>query len=172
MALRHVDAASETKTGMIIAAGTAIAIACRPTIVFPRAPRFFGWPTRRSDRHAVKKLDSDARPEGKSNRSEPALDHWPSAAHIRHQPAGPHAWVIADLHALGNGGRGEFGRQEWKLKAVRGDGSGKDRSSQAQFPFRHVLEVRCGQTIKAALQKWIARLATAGAASRQGHREK
>ena len=43
MALRHIDAASETKTDMIIAAGAAIAIACRPMVGFPLAPRFFGW---------------------------------------------------------------------------------------------------------------------------------
>ncbi len=43
MALRHIDAASETKSDMIIAAGAAIAIACRPLVAFPLAPRFFGW---------------------------------------------------------------------------------------------------------------------------------
>ncbi|MGH6857739.1 MAG: hypothetical protein ACRECP_08920, partial [Methylocella sp.] len=43
MALRHIDAASETKTDMIIAAGTALAIACRPMAAFRLAPRFFGW---------------------------------------------------------------------------------------------------------------------------------
>ncbi|MGH6796403.1 MAG: acyltransferase family protein [Methylocella sp.] len=42
MALRHIDAASEMKTDMIIAAGAAIAIACRPMVAFPLAPRFFG----------------------------------------------------------------------------------------------------------------------------------
>lgn len=43
MALRHIDATSETTTDMIVAAGAAIAIACRPMIEFPLAPRFFGW---------------------------------------------------------------------------------------------------------------------------------
>ncbi len=36
-------AASVVETGAIIAAGTAIAIACRPMLEFPLAPHFFGW---------------------------------------------------------------------------------------------------------------------------------
>ncbi|MGH6835171.1 MAG: acyltransferase family protein [Methylocella sp.] len=42
MALRHIDAASEAKTDMLIAAGAAIAIACRRLAAFPLAPRLFG----------------------------------------------------------------------------------------------------------------------------------
>ncbi|MGH6800164.1 MAG: acyltransferase family protein [Methylocella sp.] len=42
MALRHFDAASQTTTDMIIGAGAAIAIACRPFAAFPLAPRLFG----------------------------------------------------------------------------------------------------------------------------------
>ncbi|MGH6839863.1 MAG: acyltransferase family protein [Methylocella sp.] len=34
---------SQTMTDIIIAAGAAIAIACRPLAAFPLAPRFFGW---------------------------------------------------------------------------------------------------------------------------------
>ncbi|MGH6821679.1 MAG: acyltransferase family protein, partial [Methylocella sp.] len=43
MAISRLDAASQLKTDTIIAAGTAIAIACRPMVAFPLAPRLFGW---------------------------------------------------------------------------------------------------------------------------------
>jgi peptidoglycan/LPS O-acetylase OafA/YrhL len=43
MAVRHLEAAGELETDTIIAAGTAIAIACRPIVEFPLAPRLFGW---------------------------------------------------------------------------------------------------------------------------------
>jgi peptidoglycan/LPS O-acetylase OafA/YrhL len=43
MALRHIDAVIEWKTDIIIAAGAAVAMACRPLAAFPLAPRFFGW---------------------------------------------------------------------------------------------------------------------------------
>ncbi|MDQ6867501.1 MAG: acyltransferase [Pseudomonadota bacterium] len=43
MAVRHLKAAGELETDTIIAAGTAIVIACRPMAAFPLAPRLFGW---------------------------------------------------------------------------------------------------------------------------------
>jgi len=43
MALRHIDAVSQIYSDMIIAAGAAIAIACRSLVAFPLAPRFFAW---------------------------------------------------------------------------------------------------------------------------------
>jgi peptidoglycan/LPS O-acetylase OafA/YrhL len=43
MAVSRLEVASELKTDTIIAAGTAIAIACRPMVAFPLAPRLFGW---------------------------------------------------------------------------------------------------------------------------------
>ncbi len=43
MALSRLEVASQLKTDTIIAAGTAIAIGCRPMAAFPLAPRFFGW---------------------------------------------------------------------------------------------------------------------------------
>jgi peptidoglycan/LPS O-acetylase OafA/YrhL len=42
MAMRLLDA-GVLETGTVIAAGTALAIACRPIVAFPLAPRFFGW---------------------------------------------------------------------------------------------------------------------------------
>jgi peptidoglycan/LPS O-acetylase OafA/YrhL len=43
MAISRLKAASELETDTIIAAGTAIAIACRPMAKFPLAPRLLGW---------------------------------------------------------------------------------------------------------------------------------
>jgi len=43
MAIRHLKAAGELETDTMIAAGGAIAIACRPLAAFPFAPRLFGW---------------------------------------------------------------------------------------------------------------------------------
>jgi peptidoglycan/LPS O-acetylase OafA/YrhL len=43
MVLRHLKVAGMLQTDTIIAAGTAIAIACRPMVAFPLAPRLFGW---------------------------------------------------------------------------------------------------------------------------------
>jgi peptidoglycan/LPS O-acetylase OafA/YrhL len=43
MAISRIEGASQLKTDTIIAAGTAIAIACRPMAAFPLAPRLFGW---------------------------------------------------------------------------------------------------------------------------------
>jgi peptidoglycan/LPS O-acetylase OafA/YrhL len=43
MAMALLKAASDLETGTIIAAGTAIAIACRPMVAFPLAPRLFSW---------------------------------------------------------------------------------------------------------------------------------
>ena len=43
MAVRHLKAAGELETDTMIAAGAAIAIACRPLVAFPLAPRLFGW---------------------------------------------------------------------------------------------------------------------------------
>jgi peptidoglycan/LPS O-acetylase OafA/YrhL len=43
MATSRHDVASQLKTDTIIAAGTALAIACRPIVAFPLAPRLFGW---------------------------------------------------------------------------------------------------------------------------------
>ena len=43
MAISRLDVASQLKTDTIIAVGTAIAIACRPMVAFPLAPRLFGW---------------------------------------------------------------------------------------------------------------------------------
>ncbi len=43
MAIARFKIASVLETDMIVAAGTAIAIACRPLVEFPFAPRLFGW---------------------------------------------------------------------------------------------------------------------------------
>jgi peptidoglycan/LPS O-acetylase OafA/YrhL len=43
MAMALLRAATDLETGTIIAAGTAIAIACRPMAAFPLAPRLFSW---------------------------------------------------------------------------------------------------------------------------------
>jgi peptidoglycan/LPS O-acetylase OafA/YrhL len=43
MTLSRLKGASVLETDTIIAAGTAIAIACRPMAAFPLAPRLFGW---------------------------------------------------------------------------------------------------------------------------------
>jgi peptidoglycan/LPS O-acetylase OafA/YrhL len=43
MALHHFEQMAVAKTDIIIAAGAAIAMACRPLIAFPIAPRLFGW---------------------------------------------------------------------------------------------------------------------------------
>ncbi|MGB6176154.1 MAG: acyltransferase [Methylocella sp.] len=43
MAMALLRAASDLETGTIIAAGTALAIACRPVVEFPLAPRLSGW---------------------------------------------------------------------------------------------------------------------------------
>lgn len=43
MAISRLKAASLLETDMMIAAGTALAIACRPMVAFPLAARFFGW---------------------------------------------------------------------------------------------------------------------------------
>jgi peptidoglycan/LPS O-acetylase OafA/YrhL len=43
MVIRHTDALDQMTTDMIIAAGVAIAIACRSMVEFPFAPRFFAW---------------------------------------------------------------------------------------------------------------------------------
>ncbi len=44
--LRRLRSESGLETNMIIAAGAALAIACRPLTSFPLAPRFFGWAAR------------------------------------------------------------------------------------------------------------------------------
>ncbi len=43
MAISHLEVASQLKTDTIIAAGAAIAIACRPIVEFRLAPRLSGW---------------------------------------------------------------------------------------------------------------------------------
>ncbi|MGB6324762.1 MAG: hypothetical protein WBG11_03030 [Methylocella sp.] len=43
IAMALLRAASDLETGTIIAVGTAIAIACRPIVEFPFAPRLSGW---------------------------------------------------------------------------------------------------------------------------------
>jgi peptidoglycan/LPS O-acetylase OafA/YrhL len=43
MAMARFKTASVLETDTIVAAGTAIAIACRPLVEFPFAPRLFGW---------------------------------------------------------------------------------------------------------------------------------
>ncbi|SFJ99066.1 acyltransferase family protein [Methylocapsa palsarum] len=43
MVLRHERVATELETDSMIAIGAAVAIACRPLVSFPLAPRFFGW---------------------------------------------------------------------------------------------------------------------------------
>jgi peptidoglycan/LPS O-acetylase OafA/YrhL len=43
MAISRLKGASMHSADMIIAVGTAIAIACRPIVEFPLAPRLFGW---------------------------------------------------------------------------------------------------------------------------------
>jgi peptidoglycan/LPS O-acetylase OafA/YrhL len=43
MAIARFKIANVLETDMIVAAGTAIAIACRPPVEFPFAPRLFGW---------------------------------------------------------------------------------------------------------------------------------
>jgi peptidoglycan/LPS O-acetylase OafA/YrhL len=43
MAVRHLTPATVLTTDTIITAGTAIAIACRPMVAFPLAPRLSGW---------------------------------------------------------------------------------------------------------------------------------
>ena len=43
IALQHVRGTPDLMTDSTIAAGAAIAVACRPLVAFPLAPRFFGW---------------------------------------------------------------------------------------------------------------------------------
>jgi peptidoglycan/LPS O-acetylase OafA/YrhL len=43
MAISRLEVATQLQTDTIIAAGTGIAIACRPMVAFPLAPRLFGW---------------------------------------------------------------------------------------------------------------------------------
>lgn len=43
MFMRHVDAAGQMTTDMIIAAGAFLVVACRPLAAFPLAPRFSAW---------------------------------------------------------------------------------------------------------------------------------
>jgi peptidoglycan/LPS O-acetylase OafA/YrhL len=43
MVLRHERVATELESDSMIAIGAAVAIACRPLVSFPLAPRFFGW---------------------------------------------------------------------------------------------------------------------------------
>lgn len=43
MAIRCMNDEVEKTTDLIIAAGAAIAISCRPLVAFSLAPRFFGW---------------------------------------------------------------------------------------------------------------------------------
>jgi peptidoglycan/LPS O-acetylase OafA/YrhL len=43
MAVQHLQGSMDLKTDTAIAAGAAIAMACRPLVMFDPAPRYFGW---------------------------------------------------------------------------------------------------------------------------------